>query len=484
MSSTSIAELTKGIYHFENDVEYSCQHETITGVSGSQYRNADGSTNFSPISWVDIVGPGDDKDDGRAHEKLRQFTSKVPSTKGTTTSGFRILFITYWHRRNDSSEGVSVPFESDIMKEIFQGFKLPDSFMSLFNNVSMQFMDFPTANNTLLSDGSSIGVIFDDWSVMWNQDGNFTNGVVFCLRGMTEELLIPKWKQLVTRFHPFAAHENFLGILTSTFASTYFNRWICLEKRTLIDMTGDIENYFGEDSEDSANPSKRNFARYSASVSIISRNMTHLHVGLSAMKALNIILAKRSIGVDKSITNYIEYLQMSTLNLLQLAAMVEKWASSTQSTLYTILSQREARLNVEIAEASRALALESKRDQAISIEIARASKLIAQHSKRDSASMKQIALVTMIFLPGTFVASHMAMPLFDWFQTNHQGVISGWYWLYWVFTIPITGIISIYCWRKLKQHDRLAAIDDKREMDEMNAAMADKKIGRVSPTKS
>jgi hypothetical protein len=62
-------------------------------------------------------------------------------------------------------------------------------------------------------------------------------------------------------------------------------------------------------------------------------------------------------------------------------------------------------------------------------------------------------------------------------------VISGWYWLYWAFTIPITGIISIYCWRKLKQHDRLAAIDDEREMDEMNAAMAEKKIGQVSPTK-
>lgn len=96
---------------------------------------------------------------------------------------------------------------------------------------------------------------------------------------------------------------------------------------------------------------------------------------------------------------------------------------------------------------------------------------LVQHSKRDSASMKQIALVTMIFLPGTFVASHMAMPMFDWFQANHQGVLSRWYGLYWAFTLQITVLISMYSWYKLKEHDRLAAIEDKEEMDKIDLTL-------------
>lgn len=48
--------------------------------------------------------------------------------------------------------------------------------------------------------------------------------------------------------------------------------------------------------------------------------------------------------------------------------------------------------------------LATQRDQDISIEIARDSKTLAQKATQDSSSMKIIAAVTMCFLPGTFVA--------------------------------------------------------------------------------
>ena len=48
--------------------------------------------------------------------------------------------------------------------------------------------------------------------------------------------------------------------------------------------------------------------------------------------------------------------------------------------------------------------LTTQRDQEISIEIARDSKTLAQQATRDSTSMKAIAAVTMFFLPGTFVS--------------------------------------------------------------------------------
>ncbi|KAH2097220.1 hypothetical protein KXW65_003610 [Aspergillus fumigatus] len=54
--------------------------------------------------------------------------------------------------------------------------------------------------------------------------------------------------------------------------------------------------------------------------------------------------------------------------------------------VYNIISQQNNRINISIARAAR----------------------------RDSSSMKIIALLTMLFLPGTYISSLFAMPLFDW----------------------------------------------------------------------
>jgi glutamate-1-semialdehyde 2,1-aminomutase len=58
--------------------------------------------------------------------------------------------------------------------------------------------------------------------------------------------------------------------------------------------------------------------------------------------------------------------------------------------------------------------------------------LLAELSSRDSTSMKILALITTIFLPGTFVATMFSMDMFHW---RHDGgpasVVSGQFWIYW-----------------------------------------------------
>lgn len=54
-------------------------------------------------------------------------------------------------------------------------------------------------------------------------------------------------------------------------------------------------------------------------------------------------------------------------------------------------------------------------------EMAGDCRLIAAASQHDSASMKCIALVTMFFLPGTFVSSLLSIPLFDWDADSQEG---------------------------------------------------------------
>ena len=77
--------------------------------------------------------------------------------------------------------------------------------------------------------------------------------------------------------------------------------------------------------------------------------------------------------------------------------------------------------------------------------------------------MKAIALLTMTFLPGTFVAvsrqcssqnshpeanvcglkSFFAMPLLDWQAPRDGPVVSHRFWIYWAVTLPLTAVVFL-----------------------------------------
>ena len=106
--------------------------------------------------------------------------------------------------------------------------------------------------------------------------------------------------------------------------------------------------------------------------------------------------------------------------------------------LYNIMSQREARLNLEIAGEQRR---------------------IANASKRDSTAMKGLSLMGALFLPGTYLASVFSMTFFN-FQSDANPVVSSDLWIYFIVTIPITAVILLaWMWfdrrreRKYKQDD-------------------------------
>jgi Mg2+ and Co2+ transporter CorA len=61
------------------------------------------------------------------------------------------------------------------------------------------------------------------------------------------------------------------------------------------------------------------------------------------------------------------------------------------------MAQKDAKVNIALAESSAAIAKASKEDSAV-------MKTIALESKKDSSAMKTISILGMIFLPGTFVA--------------------------------------------------------------------------------
>ncbi|KAM0343276.1 hypothetical protein ACHAPU_008726 [Fusarium lateritium] len=119
-----------------------------------------------------------------------------------------------------------------------------------------------------------------------------------------------------------------------------------------------------------------------------------------------------------------------------------------REALYNIISQREARLNLEIAGEQRR---------------------IAHASKRDSTAMKTLSLMGALFLPGTYLASVFSMTFFD-FGQDADPVISVELWVYFAITVPVTALI-VGCWmfidkRRQEQHKKDDA-DLEKNIDDM-----------------
>lgn len=100
---------------------------------------------------------------------------------------------------------------------------------------------------------------------------------------------------------------------------------------------------------------------------------------------------------------------------------------SARAAVNTILHQRDAQLNLQIAESSYNMAVASF---------------------QDAASMKSLAILTMVFLPGTAVASFFSMSMFDWDAGSGGQLASKWLWVFFAVAVPLTAVVlgTWYVW--------------------------------------
>ncbi|MCJ1260167.1 hypothetical protein MMC22_000026 [Lobaria immixta] len=93
----------------------------------------------------------------------------------------------------------------------------------------------------------------------------------------------------------------------------------------------------------------------------------------------------------------------------------------------------------------------SQRDSKVNISVAEDSKRIAAAAKRDSLAMKTVSMLTLVFLPGTFVAAIFSAGIFH-FERAATNLVSDLWWVYFVvsglLTIVTVGIWIVYMrWR-------------------------------------
>ncbi|KAM0809988.1 hypothetical protein AB5N19_10335 [Seiridium cardinale] len=112
--------------------------------------------------------------------------------------------------------------------------------------------------------------------------------------------------------------------------------------------------------------------------------------------------------------------------------------------------------------------LMSFEENKISRLVAEESAKVAVASKRDSVAMKTVAVLTMIFLPGTFVAAFLSMPLFEWnVETGGYPSSTSFQWIYWVITLPLTIALMVGCrvWWRMEERSWSSELEEAKQQN-------------------
>lgn len=79
---------------------------------------------------------------------------------------------------------------------------------------------------------------------------------------------------------------------------------------------------------------------------------------------------------------------------------------------------------------------------------------VARIARRDNATMKALALIGVLYLPGTFISGIFGMSFFNYNPSNNNNSsdwrMSGNFWIYWAVTIPVT-VFTVFLWAILDE---------------------------------
>ncbi|KAH6885429.1 hypothetical protein B0T10DRAFT_492693 [Thelonectria olida] len=130
-------------------------------------------------------------------------------------------------------------------------------------------------------------------------------------------------------------------------------------------------------------------------------------------------------------------------NKVDTCGMVLDNTSITMQTIWNHIAQKDAKVNTDIA----------------------------LDSKQDNAQMRSIALLTMIYLPVSAVASIFSMSIFNW--APEKGLVSKYIWVFFVVSVLLTALtVAIwYCsTSRTRQKEATAAPVVQEPLDDIEAA--------------
>ena len=289
------------------------------------------------------------------------------------------------------------------------------------------------------------------WDIFWRYipATQSTVAVLSYTKPRAREAASAFWKLLDER-KDMAAQPMLLALLTQTVMMPRTERW--LDVRIGDVVAAMKKTGFAKDSKSSdtskSNLKNVNYATLAAETSGAAVNLSTMNLWWQGYIDLaeNI---ERETGqiMQRQFEDEDEDMEIVRQAETELKSMRDSVAILSQRA-HRLLQRCESWHNKATTQLSALFALTSQQSNELSIALARETANLARESKKDSTSMKAIAAVTMVFLPGTFVASLFSMPVFDWeadTARHDERVVGQRFWVYWAVTVPLTlGTVAAY----------------------------------------
>ncbi|OCL06824.1 hypothetical protein AOQ84DRAFT_410114 [Glonium stellatum] len=177
-------------------------------------------------------------------------------------------------------------------------------------------------------------------------------------------------------------------------------------------------------------------------VSFLQESSRDLKLALGDFKRIFAINEQSILGnINEEFEGCLKQLDMVASGLMHMRERLLNRMDMQLKVLYNLMQQRDSRISQNIVEQSTKIAVASK---------------------RDSSAMKAIAVLTMLFLPGTAVASIFSMGSFFSAADNSRVAVSSQFWLYWAVVLPLTGVV-LTVWLSWLRVEKIRA---RREEDE------------------
>ena len=410
--------------------------------------------------------------------EVAEWAQSTPPTQVDTDAGFHVRLLCCAPKPTSDSEQdhsvslVPIPFSRNTYESVRVKFQIHGSYLSVLYDktpVWTKFTDEGTEERSrslsFVIRDSTAGECHSAAAYTYLPDQNLIYGVVQGLQikeitSLLQRLRLSLYSALQPTLIPWMLLRQRFEITT-------------LRIKILANNVHGFEQTTRMLPETSSEPkSAKGFKKNDYKWRSASRGLTTFSEGLAHVT--------HSCEIDLRILDFLDEIDMWTKELAEARiqssteriALLRSWLHGTRSrisylekrtqaqiqTLYSLIAQRDNAVSIHLAEASKATAEASLRDNQTMRQLAEDSRNIAAATQKDSAAMRTIAIVTIVFLPGTFTASLFSADFFN--LQPKDGLVSSWVWVYAGLTSFLTIAVFVGYMvpmrRKAQEIDRLA----------------------------
>jgi hypothetical protein len=377
----------------------------------------------------------------------------------------KLLLITTVHptSSNSLSRRLGEPHKTNrerqakAVKRAFDAAGLPTAGFAAYVRTLLSFAQVPSIRTTPHERVSRYYYSSPPWGLTWSYCATtgHTKAILLC-RDNVKDRLVESLRIVLTPLDRFVDHPMLLAYMTIEFSLAELcalllqtsNEILGLEKNTGLSAWDWVHEH-----EISGSHVPSNYEHTSKRLSIQSGKVTHLRFRLRTIKAYS----KSVLGIAQQ----------------HKSAVRDTAAKGRCEEIEEILGIMSEYIEIRLHKAD---SLRERLDNQVS----GMSTIISQ---RDTSAMKTVAMVTMVFLPGTFVASFFAMPMLNWDATAYNEIVSPRFWIYWMVTVPLTMAVFAVWWAMqiVKERKQRKAVKERKMVKEGRAEVTEVTTYHVIP---